>query len=154
NLLARRRTELHTRIGEILEALGAGAPQRIEELQTLGHHFRLSSDKAKGARYLKQAGDWARSIYANADAIRHYELALETLSACSDCGSDVLAVRELLSDVLAPGGNRSAAMAHLGIVRAGYAEAGDRFAQARVLRKMAALHWSAGSRLEASRCVQ
>jgi len=50
-------------------------------LQALGHHFRLSSDKPRGARYLVRAGDWARSVYANADAIHHYELALETLDA-------------------------------------------------------------------------
>jgi adenylate cyclase len=62
NLLARRRTELHTRIGAALELLLAGAPQRVEDLQTLGHHFSLSSDKRRGAHYLQKAGDWARLI--------------------------------------------------------------------------------------------
>ncbi|MGH8679012.1 MAG: ATP-binding protein, partial [Burkholderiales bacterium] len=154
NLLARRRTELHTRIGETLESQWAGGPQRVEELQALGHHFRLSSDKPKGARYLLQAGDWARSIYANADATRNYELALETLDACSECDSERLAVRERLSDVLAPVGERSAALNHLNAVRERHARAGDRISEARVLRKMSALHWSAGERAEAKRCVQ
>jgi adenylate cyclase len=154
NLLARRRTELHTRIGETLEALCAGAPQRVEELQTLGHHFRLSTDKPRGARYLVQAGDWARSIYANADALRNYELALETLDACSECDIERLAVRERLSDVLAPIGQSSAAIDHLGAAREGYARASDRIAEARVLRKTGALHWAAGERMQARRCVQ
>ena len=154
NLLARRRTDLHTRIGETLESQWAGGPQRVEELQALGHHFRLSSDKPRGARYLMKAGDWAASIYANADAIRNYQLALETLDGCSDCAAERLAVRERLSDVLAPVGERSAALNHLNAIREGYARAGDRISEARVLRKMAALHWSAGERAEAKRCVQ
>jgi adenylate cyclase len=123
-------------------------------MQTLGHHFRLSSDQPRGARYLMQAGDWARSIYANADAIRSYELALQTLDACSDCGSERLAVRERLSDVLAPMGERRGALNHLSAVRDGHAGTGDRISEARVLRKMAALHWSAGERAEARRCVE
>jgi adenylate cyclase len=154
NLLSRRRTELHTRIGEALESLSGGTPQRVEELQTLGHHFSLSSDKPRGGRYLVQAGDWARSIYANADAIRNYEAALATLSTCNECEADKLAVRERLSDVLAPIGERASAMVHLTAIRADHASAGDRIAQARVLRKLGTLHWAAGERNEAKRCVQ
>jgi adenylate cyclase len=154
NLLARRRTELHTRIGAALEGLLAGAPQRVEDLQTLGHHFSLSSDKRRGAHYLQKAGDWARLIYANADAIRNYELALETLEGCSDCAVERLALRERLSDVLAPIGERAAAMAHLTEVREGHAGADDRIAQARVLRKIGSLHWAAGERAGAKRSVQ
>ena len=33
-------------------------------------------------RYLIAAGDWARAIYANEDAARHYRRALETLEGC------------------------------------------------------------------------
>ena len=154
NLLGRRRTELHGRIGDVLEGLFGREPQRVEELETLGHHFRLSSDKAKGAHYLTLAGDWARSIYANADAIRHYTLALETLNGSVGRDMEQLAVRERLADVLAPVGERSAAMLHLAAAREGYSRAGDRFAEARALRKTAALHWAAGERTEAKRCVQ
>jgi adenylate cyclase len=153
NLLARRRTELHLRIGAMLEAWCGGAPQRVEDMQLLGHHFRLSNDKERGARYLVQAGDWARSIYANTDAIRNYELALETLESCGDCEMQRMSVRERLSDVLAPVGERRLAMSHLGAVRAAYARVDDRVAEARVLRKMAALHWTAGERAEAGRCI-
>jgi adenylate cyclase len=154
NLLARRRTELHTRIGQSLEALCGGTPQRLEELQALGHHFRLSSDKPRGARYLVRAGDWARSVYANADAIHHYELALETLDACDECDIERFAARERLSDVLVPVGQNATAMDHLSAVRAGYSRVGDRIAEARALRKTGALHWAAGERVQAKRCVE
>ncbi len=91
NLLLARRTELHQRAGRALEAeLGADAqalvdgearsPRRLAELEALGHHWSLSPDKARGAHYLLAAGDWARSVYANDDAIRHYERALRTLA--------------------------------------------------------------------------
>jgi len=154
NLLGSRRNELHTRIGEALEAMCGGTPQRIEDLEALGHHFRLGRDKLRGVRYLVQAGDWARSIYANADAIRHYELALATLESCGECDRDRLAVHERLADALTPVGRLSAAMEHLSAAREGYSRAGDRFSEARVLRKAATLHWAAGERAEAKRCVQ
>jgi adenylate cyclase len=79
NLLVRRRTALYGHAGQALETLYAGQPQRLEDVETLGHHFSLSADKAKGARYLVAAGDWARVVYANDDAVRHYERALKTL---------------------------------------------------------------------------
>jgi adenylate cyclase len=152
NLLASRRTELHTRIGVVLERECDAAPQRLEELEALAHHFRLSSDKAKGVRYLVLAGDWARSIYANADAIRHYGLALQTLDA-SDALTR-LAVQERLADVLAPIGQSTAAIEHLATARDGYAQRGDLNQQARMLRKLAALRWETGARDEARRCLE
>ena len=74
NLLLRRRTELHGRAGLALEVLTGGRPERLEDLEALGHHFCRSADKTKGARYLVAAGDWARAIYANEDALRLFRL--------------------------------------------------------------------------------
>jgi adenylate cyclase len=154
NLLVRRRTELHTRIGEALERMCGTQPQRIEDLEALAHHFRLSADKLRGAHYLVAAGDRARSIYANADAIRHFQDALETLEACEDCAADRLAVSERLGDLLGQSGQRAEAMLHFAAVRDGYASAADRPAQARVLRKIGRLHWDGGERAEAARCFE
>ncbi|SEA15613.1 adenylate/guanylate cyclase domain-containing protein [Variovorax sp. YR216] len=153
-LLISRRTELHTRIGEGLERLCGGTPRHLEELQVLAHHFRLGADKSRAVHYLVAAGDWARKTYANADAIRHYEFALETLSQAG--GGDEgqpLQIRERLADVLAPAGRIADATAHLDAVREGYARTGDRIAQARVLRKIAALRWEVGQRDEARQCL-
>lgn len=154
NLLARRRTELHTRIGETLERLCGGSPRRLEELQALGHHFRLGADKARGARYLVAAADWARGIYANTDAIRQYELALETLQQCGEDDAVGLDVEERLGDVLVPAGQIAAAWRHFEKVRAAHARSGDAPAEARVLRKLAASHWERGDRAEARRCLE
>jgi adenylate cyclase len=154
NLLVRRRTELHTRIGQALERLCGPEPRRLEDLEALGHHFRLSEDKPRGAHYLVAAGDWARAIHANADAIRHYERALEILEACEGLDAQRLSVHERLGDLLGPAGERAAALRHFATARDGHARAADHSGEARVLRKIGALHWDAGDRGEALRCFE
>ncbi len=156
NLLVRRRTELHGRVGQVLEALcGCGdRPHRLEDMETLGHHFSLSADKAKGARYLLAAGDWARDLYANEDALRHYERALRTLGECGGCEGERLAVQERLGDLLGPIGRRDAALEHYETVRGAAEAASDREAQARICRKMGGLHWDAGDRERALGCLR
>jgi len=139
---------LHGHIGQVLEALcGCGErPQRLEDMEALGYHYSLSADKPKGARYLLAAGDWARDLYANEDALRHYERALQTLSECDACDADRLAVRERLGDLLGPIGRREAALEHYESVRRATEAASDRAAQARICRKLGGLHWDAGDR--------
>ena len=156
NLLLRRRTELHGRVGQVLEAVcGYGEqPQRLEDMEALGHHFSLSVDKPKGAGYLLAAGDWARAIYANDDALRHYEQALQTLGECGGCDGERLAVRERLGDLLGPIGQRKAALEHYEAVRRAAEAASDRAVQARIYRKMGGLHWDAGERDRALACFQ
>jgi adenylate cyclase len=148
NLLVRRRTELHGRVGRTLEALcdGGDGSARLEDLELLGHHFSLSADRRRGAAYLTRAGDRARAVYANADAIRHYERALGTLDGGEPAGEDRAAVEERLADVLALTGRREAARRHYAAVRGAAAADGDRARQARVWRKLALLHWDAGER--------
>jgi adenylate cyclase len=148
NLLLRRRTELHGRVARALEALCEcrDGPARLEDLEALGHHFSLSADKLEGARYLTRAGDWARAVYANADAIRHYERALRTLEECEPGEGERPAIEEPLADVLALTGRREPARQHYDAVRRAAEAAGDRPAQARICRKLAALCWDAGER--------
>ncbi|MDR6534481.1 adenylate/guanylate cyclase domain-containing protein [Variovorax soli] len=153
SLLLRRRTELHTRIGEALEKQCGGVPRRLEELQALAHHFRLGVDKARGARYLVAAGDWARGTYANDDAIRDYAQALDILAAAKGNEEERLAVRERLADVLAPAGRIAEATQQLSAAREGRSADGDRVSEARLLGKIAALRWEAGDRAEAQECL-
>jgi tetratricopeptide (TPR) repeat protein len=40
------------------------------------HHYRLAGQDAEAAEYSRLAGDHARSIYANGDALANYEAAL------------------------------------------------------------------------------
>ena len=81
NLLLQRRTEMHGRIGAAFERMCGNSPERLEDLMLLGHHLSLSAAREKGARYLRAAGDRARMIHANDDALRLYQQALAALPA-------------------------------------------------------------------------
>jgi adenylate cyclase len=152
NLLLSRRTELHARAGRALELAVGPRPERLSDLEALGHHWSLSPDKGRGARYLMAAGDRARAVYANEDAIRHYQRALRTLAECQDCDAQLAAVRERLADLLALTGKRAEALVHYDAVGRSFAKMADRAGAARIHRKIGGLHWEAGDRERASTC--
>lgn len=170
NLLLARRSELHGRVGQALEEAQAPAgdavpaqaectPRRLAELEALGHHWSLSPDKLRGARYLLAAGDWARAVYANEDALRHYQRALETLEqdGAGDNDDEVrqtrLDARERLADLQGLTGRRDEALAHYDAIRQAMdAQADDPVRAARVLRKTGGLHWECGERERAAAC--
>jgi adenylate cyclase len=153
NLLVSRRTELHERIGRALERTVGAHPERLGDLEMLAHHWGLSADKPRGARYLVAAGDRARAVYANEDAIRHYERALQTLAACpDDCEAQARSAREQLADLLALTGRRADALAHYEAVLKKSELASERAGTARLHRKIGGLHWDAGDRDRAAAC--
>ena len=154
NLLLSRRMQLHERAGRALERATGAHPERLSDLEALGHHWSLSADKARGARFLMAAGDWARSLYANEDAIRHYQRALRTLADCQGCDGEEQAGREGLADLLALTGHRSEALAHYGAVQQELEAGADRAGAARLHRKIGGLHWEAGDRESASACFR
>src|SRR5262249_60078189 len=106
----------------------------------------LGGDRQKAARYLVAAGDWARGLYANDDAIQHYERALAALAQSPTASTEVSAVRERLGGILAPLGRRAEAVAHFEAVLAAAASCQDRPTQARLERRLAILSWDAGDR--------
>jgi adenylate cyclase len=152
NLLLARRTELHERVGQALERAAGPHPERLSDLEALGHHWSLSADKPRGARYLVAAGDWARAVYANEDAIRHYQRALQTLAECRGSDADARTARERLADLLGLTGRRSESLAHYEALRDQIEPAGDGVGAARILRKIGGLHWEAGDRERAGAC--
>jgi adenylate cyclase len=152
NLLLSRRTELHEKAGRALEHITGPHPERLSDLEALGRHWSFSADKPRGARYLLAAGDWARAVYANEDAIRHYERALRTLAECELCGIETRGARERLADLLGLIGRRAEALAHYESVRQELEASEDRAAGARVHRKIGGLHWEAGDRERAGAC--
>ena len=154
NLLLTRRAELHERAGRALERSVGTRPQRLSDLEALGHHWSLAPDKPRGARYLLAAGDWARSVYANDDAIRLYRRALLTLDQCTGCDGLVQSTRERLADLLALTGRRADALAHYEAVQREVDTAGDHIAGARLQRKTGSLHWDAGDRTRARACFE
>jgi adenylate cyclase len=152
NLLLSRRTEIHERVARALEQAVGPRPERLSDLEALGHHWSLGPDRLRGARYLVAAGDWARAVYANDDAIHHYERALRTLAECPDGHADTRGARERLADLLGLTGRRAEALGQYEAVLAEIERAGDRAAAARIQRKIGGLHWEAGDRERAGAC--
>lgn len=146
NLLLQRRIELHGRIGAALERLYGHAPERLEDLILLGHHFSLSVSKQKGARYLSAAGDRARAIYANEDAIRLYQQALAVLLTSGDQAPEQLVLYEQIAELCGAAGRRNTAEEHYQTALEAHRAAGDRTSEARILRKLGRLLWDTGKR--------
>ncbi|MGZ2429235.1 adenylate cyclase [Rhizobium redzepovicii] len=149
NLLLQRRMELHGRIGRVLERQYGEAPDRAEHLTQLGHHFSLTTEKAKGAGYLMAAGDLARKTYANDDAMRLYHQALAAFANEPEVSPEQLALMERLGDLCGPAGRRDAALTHYQRALAIHRTKDDRIAAARILRKTGRLHLDAGRRDQA-----
>ncbi|WGD55391.1 adenylate/guanylate cyclase domain-containing protein [Bradyrhizobium sp. CB1650] len=149
NLLLQRRIELHGRIGAALERLYGNAPERLEDLILLGHHFSLSASKPKGARYLRAAGDRARASYANDDAIRFYQQSLAVLLTGGERDPERLVLYERIADLCRVAGRRSTAEEHYQSALEGHRTVGDRIGEARILRKLGRLLWDAGKRIKA-----
>ena len=74
-ILLRVRRELHQRVGEVFEELYAS---RIEEFAPLlVRHFQEGGDDERTVTYATMAGDNAARLHANAEAVTHYENAIE-----------------------------------------------------------------------------
>ncbi|MET0596954.1 MAG: adenylate/guanylate cyclase domain-containing protein [Mesorhizobium sp.] len=149
NLLLEKRVDMHGRVGEALEGLVGTEPERLEDLTMLGHHFGRSGQRSKGARYLTRAGDRASVIYANDDAIRLYEQALESLSLAGELPAEQLALAERIADLCGPTGQRATAQSHYETVLAAAQAGNDQVGQARILRKLGRSLWEAGKRDQA-----
>ena len=72
----RRRRELHGRVAEVIEQRLAERPEDAAELLSL--HYFNAGRWPEAWRYSRAAGDSAREVYANVDAARFYERAIET----------------------------------------------------------------------------
>ena len=77
------RKTLHGRVGRALEEL-VGDEKSAGTLVLLARHFSTADEPEKAAEYLIRAGDEARSIYADQEAIRHYRQAREFLGRLGD----------------------------------------------------------------------
>jgi adenylate cyclase len=154
SLLLSRRAELHGRAAEAIELLCEGRPQRLEDIEALGHHFSLGDDRRRGAGYLRIAGDRARALYANEDALRHYRRALAALDGVAGAEDDQMLLRERLGDMLALVGRREEAREHYEHILEYAAGIGDRRAEGRMHRKIGGLLWDAGQRESAQERFQ
>jgi predicted ATPase/class 3 adenylate cyclase len=74
-ILRRQRRRYHRQVGEALERL---MPDRVsEESPRLAYHFDEAGDKVKALNYYKMAAESAARLYANEEAIKHYQRALQ-----------------------------------------------------------------------------
>jgi predicted ATPase/DNA-binding SARP family transcriptional activator len=71
--LARRRL-LHRRVAEALLARERHRPELVAA--QVAHHYRLAGQDASAARYARLAGEHAQALFANAEALAHYQTAL------------------------------------------------------------------------------
>ncbi len=76
SILLQRRRELHSKVGRAIEAL---FPDRLEEFYSLlAYHYARAENWEKAQDYLFKAGDQAGKIAADAEALTHYQEAIET----------------------------------------------------------------------------
>jgi serine/threonine protein kinase/tetratricopeptide (TPR) repeat protein len=72
-----RRRRLHRRVATAMEELAGDKP--IDNPAVLAHHFIAGAQEEKAVCYLCQAGDIARQVHANAEAVDYFKQAHEIL---------------------------------------------------------------------------
>jgi class 3 adenylate cyclase/tetratricopeptide (TPR) repeat protein len=94
SLLSATRSGLHRTAGEALEGMSDAAV--ADRLALLALHFGRSDDRERAVHYLCAAGDRARVLYLNREAIHYYEDALARLG---NSGSDGQRRAEVLASL-------------------------------------------------------
>ena len=72
--LARRRL-LHRRVAGALQSQARGSKGEATA-SLIGHHYQLGGQDALAADYYRRAGEYAHTLYANREALGHYQTAL------------------------------------------------------------------------------
>ena len=75
SLLRRQRQAFHQQVAEAIEVLYADGLDELYE--QLAYHFDRAGETAKAMEYLVKAGQKAAGRFANAEAITHFDRALE-----------------------------------------------------------------------------
>jgi adenylate cyclase len=94
-LLRRQRRSLHRRVAEVAETLyGAGD----DVLDLLARHLYLGEAGAKAIDYLVRAGERAKRLFANEEAILHFGRAVELRPEDSDVRLELADLHELVGN--------------------------------------------------------
>ena len=94
----RRRRELHTRAGQVIEAMAGGDPDSVAEY--LANQYSAGGDHEKAWRFGRVAADKAKGAYATIEAATQYRRALDAARHLSDVDSlDVAGVWTRLGEV-------------------------------------------------------
>lgn len=97
-----RQRRLHQRIAAAIETV------RPDDLEALAFHFRQAGDQEKTLLYTTQAGDRARKLYANQEALDFFDQALPLTRPDDPRRFHILAARAQVYDVLAQRANQRA----------------------------------------------
>ena len=73
--LARRRL-LHRRVATAFARRPGGSREAGPLAGQIAHHYRLAGQEAEAAEYFKLAGEYTRGLYANTEALAHFQTAL------------------------------------------------------------------------------
>jgi predicted ATPase/class 3 adenylate cyclase len=93
-LLKGRRSELH---GTAAQAIERDHQQDLySHYEDLAHHYYKSKDSNKAVLYLHRAGDKARGLYANREAVEFYNKGLEVTKLLKASRANLLETAELL----------------------------------------------------------
>ena len=82
SLVDSKRRKLHKRVGEALEDIYQESPEEAYGL--LARHFTEADEPEKAVDYLLKAGDAARAVYADKEALEHYRKARGFLAVVGD----------------------------------------------------------------------
>ena len=100
-LLKRSRPPLHARAATWIEEASKAGERYGELAARIAWHADLAKQPADAARHYLVAADRARASYANSDALKHYDRALELWPEEDKAGCfEVLKGRELIHDLL------------------------------------------------------
>jgi class 3 adenylate cyclase/tetratricopeptide (TPR) repeat protein len=114
---------------------------RIEEVvEILAEHLRLSGDDARASPYLHRAGNKARRLYANADAVQFFTQALEAATKAGLPPQQVAAIHRDRGEVNQLCGDYRAALADLEQALRAARQADDRGLQAVVENRIGLIH--------------
>jgi adenylate cyclase len=130
-ILARRRREMHARIGAHLEA--AHAADLWQGAEALAHHFQRSDDDERALRYLLLAAQKAQSLYTHERTVALYEQALQRIESAGGRATslrDEVAAHGGLADVDTLQGHADAAITRLVALRDRLAVPADHGAEA------------------------
>lgn len=135
-----RRRLLHRRVAEALQRQPRSAATAGAAASQIGHHLHLAGQDAEAAGYFWRAGQHARSLYANAEALAHCETALALGYP------DAAALHEAIGDLHTLAGRYSAARAAYEQAAAVLADCHEPSAcgLAAIERKLALLHHRQG----------
>ncbi len=111
SLLYADRRQLHRSIGESIETQQTG--RLAEYLEVLAYHFGLAEEWKKALDYHLDAGHKAQSIYANEDAIHHFQRALKAAERVAGSEANQLLAHVGLSEVFDTLGRYDEALTHI-----------------------------------------